>query len=211
MERLARYARAALEFVMIPGFSRLSVHGYRRLKAVDIPLRRLNVLIGANGVGKTSILQVFRLLSVSADRKLVAAVLEAGGLGSILTADGSTSALEFQIQFQSEAEGEITYELGLTEQGVLPTLSISNERLCQNQAGGPRHPVVLIETQAAWPDYHEPNETLLTGPTYDRSTHDRSETALRNLHRLPGRSRFVKSLAASPQHITVSMCPSVLR
>ena len=45
---------------MIPGFSRLSVSGYRRLKAVDIPLRPLNVLIGANGVGKSSFLDVFR-------------------------------------------------------------------------------------------------------------------------------------------------------
>ena len=65
---------------MISGFSHLSVRGYRRLKAIDVPLRRLNVLIGANGVGKTSILDVFRLLGASADRRLVASVLEAGGL-----------------------------------------------------------------------------------------------------------------------------------
>src|ERR1700733_10927115 len=107
---------------MASGFSGLKVNGYRRLKSVDVPLRRLNVLIGANGVGKTSILDVFRLLSVSADRRLVEAVLEAGGLRSILTADGSTSALEFSIAYQPEAKGEITYELSLAEQGALPVV-----------------------------------------------------------------------------------------
>jgi predicted ATPase len=165
---------------MIPGFSHLSVHGYRRLKAVDVPLRRLNVLIGANGVGKTSILDAFRLLSVSADRRLVAAVIDAGGLTSILTADGSTSALEFRITFLPESEGEITYELSVTEKGALPVLSISNERLSQSQAGGSHRPAVFIETRAGWPDYHGDSGagTLLTDLPYDRSAYDRSETAL---------------------------------
>ena len=139
---------------MIPGFSHLSVRGYRRLKAVDVPLRRLNVLIGANGVGKTSILDVFRLLGASADRRLVASVLEAGGLNSILTADGATSGLEFCITFQPEVEGAIIYELSLTEQGALPTLAVSNERLSQGAEGDSRLPAVLIETSAGWPHYH---------------------------------------------------------
>jgi predicted ATPase len=180
MDRLARYARVVLEIVMIPGFSNLSVRGYRRLKSVDVPLRRLNVLIGANGVGKTSILDVFRLLSVSADRRLVASVLEAGGLRSILTADGSTSALEFSIAYQPEAKGEITYELSLAEQGALPVVTIGNERLSQTPVDGSARPAMWIETRAGWPDYHGDNEvrTVLTDPGYDRSTYERSETAL---------------------------------
>jgi predicted ATPase len=39
-------------------FSRLSVKGFRRLHDIDIPLRPLSVMIGANGVGKTSLLDV---------------------------------------------------------------------------------------------------------------------------------------------------------
>jgi predicted ATPase len=163
---------------MVPGFSRLSVRGYRRLKAVDVPLRRLNVLIGANGVGKTSILDVFRLLGASADRRLVASVLEAGGLRSILTADGSTSSLEFRIAFQPESEGDINYEFSLTEEGALQALSIGNERLAQDQSL--RHPAVLIETTAGWPYYHTGNGlvTVLSDAAYDRSSYDRAETAL---------------------------------
>jgi predicted ATPase len=165
---------------MIPGFSHLSVRGYRRLKAVDVPLRRLNVLIGANGVGKTTILDVFRLLGASADRRLVASVLEAGGLRSIVTADGSASALEFRIAFQPEAGGAINYELSLTEEGALPALSISNERLSQSPASGSPRPAVFFETRAGWPDYHGDSGvgSLLTDLAYDRSTYDHSETAL---------------------------------
>ncbi len=165
---------------MASGFSGLKVNGYRRLKAVDIPLRRLNVLIGANGVGKTSVLDVFRLLGASADRRLAASVLEAGGLRSILTADGSTSALEFEITYQPESKGEITYELSLTEQGALPVLTIGNERLSQRPADGLTGPLMWMETRAGWPDYQGDNatRTVLTDPGYDRSTYDRSESAL---------------------------------
>ncbi len=165
---------------MISGFSHLSVRGYRRLKAIDVPLRRLNVLIGANGVGKTSILDVFRLLGASADRRLVASVLEAGGLTSILTDDGSTSALEFAVTYQPGAKGEITYDLSLGERGALPVLTIDDERLSQRPADGSTRPTMWIETRAGWPNYHWDNatNTALTDPGYDRSTYDRSETAL---------------------------------
>jgi len=191
---------------MIPGFSRLAVRGYRRLRAVNVPLRRLNVLIGANGVGKTSLLDVFRLLRASADRRLVASVLEAGGLRSILTADGSTSELEFQIEFQPESQGKITYELHLTEEGALPALSISNERLSQDQSL--RHPAVLIETKARWPDYHRVNGTLLTDPIYDRSSYDRSETALAQSPPLTEATEFrqrLTSVSATYHGLDVSL------
>ena len=55
---------------MVPGFSRLVVKGYRRLRDVDLELRPLNVLIGANGVGKSSLLDVLDLLAASAGAKL---------------------------------------------------------------------------------------------------------------------------------------------
>ena len=47
----------------MPGFSRLQVNGYRRVRDLDLPLAPLNVLIGANGVGKSSVIEVFDLLA----------------------------------------------------------------------------------------------------------------------------------------------------
>jgi len=83
---------------MQPGFTRLTVGGYRRLRSVDIPLRPINVLIGANGVGKTSILEVLWLLAKAADGKLQSTLSALGGMESILTADGRTSDLAFTVE-----------------------------------------------------------------------------------------------------------------
>ncbi len=44
------------------GFQHLSVDGFRRLCGVELELRDLTVMIGANGSGKTSVLEVLSLL-----------------------------------------------------------------------------------------------------------------------------------------------------
>ncbi len=43
----------------------MEIAGYRRLFAVEAELRPLTVMIGANGVGKTSLLEVFSILAAS--------------------------------------------------------------------------------------------------------------------------------------------------
>ena len=78
---------------MAVGFSRLAVSGYRRLKLVDVALRPFNVLIGANGIGKSSVLEVFDLLAASAEGTLEKTISGLGGLNSVLTADGRTNSV----------------------------------------------------------------------------------------------------------------------
>ena len=98
-----------------PGFTRLAVEGYRRLRAIDIPLRPINVLIGANGVGKTSILDVLHLLSRAADGKLQATISELGGMASILTADGKTNDIVLRVALSSwdDKHGTLAYSTSL--------------------------------------------------------------------------------------------------
>jgi predicted ATPase len=69
------------------------VTGYRRLKSLDIALRPVNILIGANGVGKSSVLDVIGLLAASAEGELQAKMTDIGGITSLLTADGNTNAM----------------------------------------------------------------------------------------------------------------------
>lgn len=59
----------------------LSVKNYRSLKDMELPLGPLNVLIGANGSGKSNILDVLRLVrDVAANGQAVSdAVSERGG------------------------------------------------------------------------------------------------------------------------------------
>ncbi len=51
-------------------FERIHINGFRRLTDVDLELKPLNVVIGANGSGKTSLLDVFSLLAASASGRL---------------------------------------------------------------------------------------------------------------------------------------------
>ena len=68
-------------------FKNLSIQGFRRLKDVQFPLRPLCVIIGANGTGKTSVLDIMSLLANSARGKLSTAITELSGLSSVLTYD----------------------------------------------------------------------------------------------------------------------------
>ncbi len=68
-------------------FTRLQVSGFRRLRSVDLEMRPLAVLIGANGSGKTSFLDVLSLLASSASGELEGKVSEFGGINEILTLD----------------------------------------------------------------------------------------------------------------------------
>ncbi len=72
-------------------FDRIHVQGFRRLVNLDLELRPLNVLIGANGSGKTSFLDVFSLLAASASGDLSRRLFELGGMTSLLSL-GQSSA-----------------------------------------------------------------------------------------------------------------------
>lgn len=121
-----------------PGFTRLAVEGYRRLRAVDIPLRPINVLIGANGVGKTSILDVLHLLSRAADGKLQATISELGGMTSILTADGKTNDLVFHVETSrvSDENNEQSIYYSTTLRWERLGYIIAHEKLRQNIRNG---------------------------------------------------------------------------
>ena len=68
-------------------FGQLSIQGFRRLSDVRLALRPLSVMIGANGTGKTSVLDVLSLLASSAQGRLSSSLSELSGLANILTYD----------------------------------------------------------------------------------------------------------------------------
>ena len=45
---------------------KIKISGFRKLYSIDLPMRPFMVLIGANGVGKTSFIDALSLLSASA-------------------------------------------------------------------------------------------------------------------------------------------------
>jgi predicted ATPase len=42
---------------------KISVKGYRSIKDMDLQLEKLNVLIGANGAGKSNFVSLFKMLN----------------------------------------------------------------------------------------------------------------------------------------------------
>ena len=66
-------------------FESIHIQGFRRLVDVKLELRPLMVLIGANGCGKTSLLDAWRLLAKSAEGRLSDTVSAMGGFGELIT------------------------------------------------------------------------------------------------------------------------------
>lgn len=62
----------------------LAIENYRSLRRLVLPLRRLNVVTGANGTGKSSLYRALRLLAEASRNGAVAALAREGGLPSTL-------------------------------------------------------------------------------------------------------------------------------
>ncbi len=64
--------------------SRLVLQGYNSISDCEIKFNNLNVLIGANGAGKSNLISFFRLISKILDQQLQITVGKAGGPDAIL-------------------------------------------------------------------------------------------------------------------------------
>src|SRR5437868_8853186 len=63
---------------------RIEIAGYKSIAKLDLTLSKLNVLIGANGAGKSNFISLFSLLNDLVERRLQEHVARAGGAGTLL-------------------------------------------------------------------------------------------------------------------------------
>ena len=63
---------------------RIKVSGYKSLREVDVELRDLNILIGANASGKSNFISLFRFLNEYIEKRLQTYIKVSGGAESIL-------------------------------------------------------------------------------------------------------------------------------
>ena len=67
------------------GLNKLTVRGYKSIKELeDFEFRNLNILIGANGAGKSNLLSLFRLAKAFVDQNLQVYVQKQGGPDALL-------------------------------------------------------------------------------------------------------------------------------
>ena len=64
----------------------IAISNYRSLRNLVVPLRRLNVVTGTNGSGKSSLYRALRLLADTAQGRVVSSLAREGGLPSTLWA-----------------------------------------------------------------------------------------------------------------------------
>ena len=64
----------------------LAIANYRSLRGLIVPLKRLNVITGANGSGKSSLYRALKLLAETAQGRVVPSLVREGGLKSTLWA-----------------------------------------------------------------------------------------------------------------------------
>jgi len=78
----------------------IKIRGFKSIRDLDLPLNSLNVLIGANGSGKSNFISLFNLLNRIIEERLQVFVAQAGGPDSLLHyGRKTTDKLEVKIDF----------------------------------------------------------------------------------------------------------------
>ena len=150
-------------------FGQLSIEGFRRLRDVRLALRPLSVMIGANGTGKTSVLDVLSLLASSAQARLGPSISELGGLANMLTYD-KAEKLGLGITMEVPGHQPLEYSLSLRPQGIAYAIG---EEMLQNW--GLPAPLLHISSVLQDVRYFDPEKKKLLPPTWE---HNPLETAL---------------------------------
>jgi predicted ATPase len=96
--------------------SRIEIKGYRSIKDLDLTLENLNVLIGANGSGKSNFISFFKLLNFSLDSpEGLGEFVGRNGGANVLTHYGTdvTPTIEAQLHFSTKSgANRYSVELG---------------------------------------------------------------------------------------------------
>jgi predicted ATPase len=185
-------------------FSRLQVHGFRHLRDLDLPLAPLNVLIGANGVGKTSVLEVMSLLAASADGRLQETITSAGGLGSLITHDRKES-MQIELTMPVVGSEPIEYELSLQLGGL--GYGLPQERLAQRRyEPKAKEPYFkFIDSQGSDIRYFDPEARKLVRPTWEHKPLETSLSQVPKMFREP--EHFREVLASSTLYHALDVSP----
>ncbi|WP_298859952.1 AAA family ATPase [uncultured Gimesia sp.] len=193
-------------------FERIHVQGFRRLNNVDLKLKPLNVMIGANGSGKTSVLDVFTLLAASASGDLAETISDFGGVDGNLTNLSITNAgtlinlsdkntgkarfMSFDLAMPVTGHNPIDYQISLSQKGA--GYEISNELLSQQRKQN-SSPFKHLEAYHGNVRYYAPQDGLQP-PNWD---YNESESALSQVPKMFQEPEDFRKRLASSTHYHV--------
>ena len=161
------HIKGKLDMVKI---KRIGIAGFRRLKDVDIEMRPMMALIGANGVGKTSFMDALSLLSASARGALNQQLNNLGGVFSVIPR-GLSESITWRTEVDFPSEEPLKYTLQVSPR--FPGYYISQENLSQKRDNTLFQ---YIHSQDGITQYYDPkNVWNMLGP---EPTYNIQETAL---------------------------------
>lgn len=175
--------------------NRIKISGFRRLKDVDLKVRPFMVLIGANGVGKTSMLDAFTLLSASASGNLNSALSQFGGVTNLLTR-GKAEVVSFLVDMTVPGHQPLEYDLRFAPRAN--GYCITREILSQKR--GLPEPFKHIDSSDRDIRYYEINQERLVRPTWE---HNPLETSLFQVPKMFRQPEEMRRILATTTHYHV--------
>ena len=169
----------------------ISVKGFRRLHNIDLEMRNLTVMIGANGSGKTSFLDVFSILAASASGNLHQQLQLKGGLNEILTR-GKARELEISLAMNVPDREPLKYRLALSPKGL--SYEIREETLTQQSDIYAPEPFKYIQSDGLDIKYFSQEDRRLLRPNWEHNPLETSLSQVPKMYREPENLR--KSLAS---------------
>lgn len=168
----------------------INIAGFRRLNEVDIAMRPLMVMIGANGVGKTSLLDAIALLSASAagamNHKLNS---DFGGVTDVLS-KGRTGNIALGAEMEVNGHEPLKYNLEIEPQGQ--SYAIPVETLSQARPGYDQ-PYKHIESQYGNIRYFDTVNSKLVKPDWQHDSLESSLSQVPKMFKAPEELRRVLS------------------
>jgi predicted ATPase len=174
----------------MPAIKRIGIEGFRRLSNIDIEMRPMMALIGANGVGKTSFMDALSLLAASARGSLNQSLNEMGGVGDVISRGGA-KAMVLKAEMNNPGYEPVDYSLGIVPHGQ--GYSISEESLTQVTPGR-LSPFKHIESVYGEIQFYDPDARRLQKPTWE---HDTLESALSQVPRMYQQSENLRRTLSS--------------
>ncbi|WP_343637673.1 AAA family ATPase [Roseateles sp.] len=149
--------------------SRLLLRGYKSIGECDLELRSLNVLIGANGAGKSNFIGFFRLVNEVIGQQLQRSVTLAGGADAVLRFGRKvTDQLDCTIEFSEGArygfslEATVDNRLAFSREvvGILDGVEVTSQGYLESQAhlydshGNGNALDSVLRSMRSWTVYH---------------------------------------------------------
>lgn len=129
----------------------ISVKGYKSFKDITVPLNTINILIGANGAGKSNFLSLFELVGNAYEGFLARTVAQSGGVDKLLHLGRKvTDRISIEVK-----EDKNSYVLNLMESDG--RLIVENEKLGYSSNSDNNYTYQIISNfkpEIALKDYH---------------------------------------------------------